>query len=136
MTNQYGRGKRIELGAKYHLQDEGYVVTVSAGSKGKLDVIAIKPGQIVFAQCKITGTIGPDEWDRVVELAGWVGAKPLLVEYDLKRGCQEIHRPDRQRPSRCGLVFTELLGPKVRGAVISKQPCRPWVSDEIAAAIA
>lgn len=114
----YGRGRTFEWLVRDHLAENGYSVIRAAGSKGnaKVDLIALKPGQILFVQCKSTaGALGPDEWDRLVEVSGWVSAVPILAA---KGGRGQ------------GVQYTRLLGPKRRGARI--QNVEPFVVDEIA----
>lgn len=135
MTNHYGRGAHVERLGGYHLDVDGYVTTRAAGSKGKIDQFALKPGQLLVVQYKISGRIDGAEWNRLHELAGWVGGVPLLGERDLKAGCQERHRSHQQRPELCGIRFWQLLGRYVPRTPMRLQPCRPWHSDEIAAAV-
>lgn len=118
---QYATGRRFEWKTRDDLVANGYVVMRAAGSKGdaKVDLIAIKPGQQLYIQCKGSGALPPAEWDRLVEVAGWVGAIPVLAA---KGGRGE------------GVQYTRLLGPKVRHA--RTQPCEPFLLDLLAAAVA
>lgn len=113
----YGTGRRFEWKVRDHLAENGFEVIRAAGSKGgsKIDLLALKPGQAVFVQCKSDGKIGPAEWDRLVEVAGWVGAVPVLAG---------------NGPRGRGVVYTRLLGPKVPRA--RTQPCEPFVLDVLA----
>jgi Holliday junction resolvase len=117
--NQYGTGRRFEWKVRDDLIANGYEVMRAAGSKGstKVDLIAVKPGQMLFIQCKNSGALPPAEWDRIVEVAGWVGAVPILAA-----------NGERGR----GVAYTRLLGPKRRGC--RTQPCEPFVLDELAVA--
>lgn len=119
--NHYATGTRFEHKVRDDLTENGYQVMRAAGSKGstKLDLIALKPGQLLFIQAKSNGTLPPGEWDRVVEVAGWVGAVPLLAA---------------NGPRGRGVVYTRLLGVKRRGCRI--QPCEVFLLDEIAEAVA
>jgi Holliday junction resolvase len=112
----YATGRRFEWKCRDDLFDNGYEVIRAAGSKGgsKVDLIALKPGQLLFVQCKATGTLPPGEWDRLVEVSGWVGAVPLLAA---------------NGPRGRGVVYTQLLGVKRRGC--RTQPCQPFRLDEI-----
>lgn len=118
-TDHYGTGRRFEWKTRDDLADNGYVVTRAAGSKGnsKIDLVAMKPGQLLFVQCKAGGSIPPAEWDRLVEVAGWVNAVPILAA---------------NGPRGRGVVYTRLLGAKRRGCRI--QPCEPFLLDEAAEA--
>lgn len=62
-----------------HLRSEGYDCIRSAGSKGKLDILAFKPGQILAIQCKINGILPPSERAEVLRLAGVLGAVPVVA---------------------------------------------------------
>jgi Holliday junction resolvase len=46
----YQVGRAFEHKTRDHLRSEGYEVTRAAGSKTKLDLIALKPGQLLFVQ--------------------------------------------------------------------------------------
>jgi Holliday junction resolvase len=120
-VSSYARGRKFEWDVRDDLAENGYSVIRAAGSKGnaKVDLIAIKPGQILFVQCKTTkGALGPDEWDRLVEVSAWVAAVPVLA---CKGGRGE------------GIQYTRLLGPKRRGA--RTQNVEPFVVDELAGAV-
>lgn len=119
----YETGTRFEHKVRDHLAANGYEVVRAAGSKGgsKLDLIALKPGQALFVQCKRNGTLGPDEWDRVYEVAGWVGAVPILAA---------------NGPLGRGVTYLHLLGAKRRNVPMRNQPCRVFHPDEIAANVA
>lgn len=113
----YEVGKRFEHKVRNALRTDGYEVTRAAGSKTKLDLIAMKPGQLLFVQCKITGTIAALEWDRLVELAGWVGALPILAV---------------NAPRGRGVALWRLTGPRVRGRPLAAQPAVRFWTDELA----
>jgi Holliday junction resolvase len=118
----YSRGRKFEWAVRDHLAENGYSVMRMAGSKGnaKVDLVAIKPGQQLYVQCKVSSAaLGPAEWNRLVEVAGWVGAVPILAS---KGGRGE------------GIQFGELTGPKIPRA--RTQPIRRFVVDEIAEAAA
>jgi len=52
MNKSYTKGRRIEYLAKKILENEGYQVFRSAGSKGPWDLIALKDHDIRFIQVK------------------------------------------------------------------------------------
>jgi len=62
-----------------HLELDGYEVIRSAGSKTKIDLVALKPGDILLVQCKRDGRIGPLERGALVDTASWVGALPIVA---------------------------------------------------------
>jgi hypothetical protein len=119
--SHYAQGTRFEHKVRDDLAANGYEVIRAAGSKGssKVDLIGLKPGQLLFIQCKRTGALGPDEWDRVHHVAGWVDAIPLLAA---------------NGPAGRGVTYIRLLAPKRRGVPLKNQPCSVFHLDEIAAA--
>jgi len=116
MTN-YAAGTRFEHRVRDHYTDNGYQVVRSAGSKTKIDLIALKPGQILLTQCKRNGVLPPAEWDALVDLAAVLpGVIPVLAYAG---------------PLGRGLYLSELLGPKIPRARV--QPCRPFTVDTLEA---
>lgn len=99
--NAYVSGATFERKVRTDLTSHGYEVMRAAGSKGstKADLVAIKPGQILLVQCKRDGQCIRAEWDRLVEVAGWVDAVPILAS---------------SGPKGRGVLYTHLLGPKRR----------------------
>jgi Holliday junction resolvase len=118
-VTQYDRGRRFEWRTRDLLRDDGYEVVRGAGSKG-IDLIAMKPGQLLLVGCKLTGVCAPAEWDRLVELAGWVDAIPILAvqQYEGPRG-------------RAVVELWRLTGRKVRGAPMGRQPAELFRTDEV-----
>jgi Holliday junction resolvase len=112
----YKQGRGFEWKVRNDLEENGYAVVRAAGSKGKtkIDLIALKPGQALFIQAKRDGTLPPGEWDRLVDVASWVGAIPILA----------VNGPHGR-----GVVYTLLLGRKRRGHRI--QPCEPFRLDAL-----
>ncbi|WP_412740859.1 hypothetical protein [Krasilnikovia sp. MM14-A1259] len=119
--NHYGTGRRFEWKTRDDLAANGYDVIRAAGSKGgtKIDLAGFKPGELVLVQCKTDGALPPAEWDRLVEVANWVKAVPLLA---------------MNGPRGRGVAYIELLGPKLRGKQLQNQLCRPFILDRLAAA--
>lgn len=115
----YAVGTRFEHKVRDDLAENGYEVLRAAGSKGgtKADLLGFKPGQLLLVQCKRSGVLPPDEWDRLVEVASWVGGVPLLA-------ANGVHGR--------GVLYTRLLGPKRRGK--RTQDVEPWAPDLIAGA--
>lgn len=112
----YAVGTRFERKVSGHLETNGYVMLRAAGSKGgtKADLLAFKPGQLLMVQCKLDGKLPAVEWDRLVEVAGWVSAVPLLAS---------------NGPRGRGVSYMKLLGPKRPRARI--QAVEPFQVDEI-----
>lgn len=79
MSN-YDRGVRLERAVRHSLESDGYEVIRSAGSKTKVDLIAIKAGELLLIQCKAgTGVVSPAERASLVSTASKVGACPIVV---------------------------------------------------------
>lgn len=85
MTSNYEKGRALEHRVRAHLREEGFEVLRTAGSKSKVDLVAIKAGQLLFVQCKRSGALPPAEWNALWDLAHQVGAVPVLAE-QLTRG--------------------------------------------------
>lgn len=115
--NHYATGRRFEWRVRDDLMANGYEVVRAAGSKGssKVDLFALKPGQLLLVQCKRTGALPAAEWDRLVEVAAWVGGVPILAAV-----------PKSGR----GIAYTRLLGPKRPRARI--QEVEPFLVDAVA----
>lgn len=102
MTN-YANGRAFEYRVMELLRDAGYTVVRSAGSKGAADLVAIKPGQVLFVQCKTSGQIGPSEWYLFYKSACEAGAV-AVVAHRPKRGAVSLMRvlgfkkPRERRP--------------------------------------
>lgn len=114
----YAVGTRFEHKVRDHLHENGYEVVRAAGSKGgtKADLIAFKPGQLLLIQCKRDGKLSAAEWDRLVEVAGWVGGVALLAA---------------NGPRGRGVHYQRLLGPKRPRARV--QASEVFLVDQIAA---
>lgn len=116
--SNYHRGRDLEHRVRTHLRNEGYEVLRTAGSKSKVDLVAIKPGQILFVQCKRSGALPPAEWNALWDLAQMVGAVPVLAE-QLARGRKywrltgRKDQPGRRQP------YTEIVLDELAEAVAS-----------------
>ena len=78
---RYQDGTRFEHVVRHYLEQEGYWCTRSAGSKTKIDLVAIKVGQILLVQCKRDGKCSPAERVAIVALAACLPsvAVPVLA---------------------------------------------------------
>lgn len=81
MATQYSRGVALERAVRAHLRDNGYDVVRSAGSKSPIDLVAIKPGQVVLIQCKLDGRTSPAEREGLLRIARAAGdvAAPIVA---------------------------------------------------------
>ena len=83
----YRRGADLERAAKHHLEDNGYYVIKSAGSKGVADLVAIKglqgiqASETLYVQCKTDGYLLPDERVRFRQAALKSGAVPVVARW-------------------------------------------------------
>jgi Holliday junction resolvase len=112
MTN-YDNGRRFEWAVRDHLARDGYDVFRSAGSKTKVDMTAVKTGQLLFVQCKRDGKISPAERVKLLQLAALIDcAVPVLAWKTV--GDSTVHLAELTGP-----------GPKDR---------RPFHTDQVAAA--
>jgi Holliday junction resolvase len=83
VATNYERGRELEYDAMAVLRANGYYAIRSAGSKGAVDVCAIKRGQVLFVQCKRQQkTFGSTEWNALCEAAAGSGALAILAERD------------------------------------------------------
>lgn len=116
----YASGTRFEHKTRDDLQANGYDVIRAAGSKGstKVDLAAFKPGQLLLIQCKANGALPASEWDRIVEVAGWVGAIPILAANGVRGR---------------GVTYIRLLGPKRPRLLMRNQAVEVFHLDQIAA---
>ena len=83
----YRRGADLERAAKHYLEDNGYYVIKSAGSKGIADLVAIKglqgiqASETLYVQCKTDGYLLPDERVRFRQAALKSGAVPVVARW-------------------------------------------------------
>lgn len=80
MATNYSRGRAFEYAVRDALKDAGFVCIRSAGSKGSIDLIAGRDGEILAVQCKKDGRIPPGERRRLRQDAVHFGATPVLAE--------------------------------------------------------
>jgi Holliday junction resolvase len=90
MTNKkYNAGRKFEYRTKYYLEDKGFFVVRSAGSKGEADLVAIRPyglcSEVLLVQCKYgLGHISNAEIIKLISVSDKVNAIPILVTNDDK----------------------------------------------------
>ena len=110
----YSNGADLERRVCTELTRDGYVCVRAAGSKGATDVVATKPGQVLFIQAKLSNPqISPSERAALVAAASRAGAVPLVVS-----------RVRHGRGYR--LVYRRLTG-------VGAKEWVAWTSDEVAA---
>lgn len=103
-----GDGYRFECKTRDALKSAGFVVVRSAASQGKIDIIGIKEGELLFVQCKYSEDLPvtslsccpPSERNEVLRLARMVNATPLLA-HPVKEGSRAVE-----------VAFKKITGPK------------------------
>jgi Holliday junction resolvase len=95
MTNHYRNGRQNEYLVRDHLISLGYETVRAAGSKGKADIVALRPGEVLLVQVKASNPqISPAERTALVSMAVAAGAQPIVA-----------HKPFRQP-----IVYRTLTG--------------------------
>jgi len=151
-STAYRRAAEFENRVKDDMEDAGYFVMRSAGSKGVADLVALDmllpAARPVMVQCKLdTGTMSVDAWNRFLDVAALCGAVPLLALEDPKplrnysfmeitgrrmpRSPTKPWRPWDLNPGRDALALDAIVG---RGGVpheeeIRRVLARPRISD-------
>jgi Holliday junction resolvase len=106
-------GRYFELATVTELRDNGYWVLRSPASKGPVDMVAIKPGQVLFVQCKKDGQLRPGGWNALIQVARQAGGLPIMAE----------------RPERGKIAYWELCA--MKDGLGGRQPMRPFHLDEV-----
>lgn len=73
------RGTAFERRVMSFLTEWGYWCVRSAGSHGEVDIVALKPDEVVLVQCKISGRCDPIEWNDLLALGWLLGAAPVVA---------------------------------------------------------
>lgn len=115
-STKYRLGRAVEYRVRDVLKEAGYFAMRSPASKTPIDVVAIKPGQVLLIQCKRSGALPPGEWNELYDLALSCGAIPVMAE----------------RPYPRTLNFWRLTARKDGSR--RRQPMEPFAIDEIEAA--
>ena len=79
-SKSYEIGAAFERRVKQHMEDEGWYVTKSAGSKSITDLMGVKKGETpIGIQCRIGGKITKREEKLLNTLGAKYGFIPLVV---------------------------------------------------------
>ena len=81
----YRKGRNFEYKVRDVYRSQGYFVLRSPRSMGPVDLVAIKKGEVLLIQCKISGYMPLQQKEELVQLAESIGAKPLLIGRDYNR---------------------------------------------------
>ena len=114
----YSDGRKLEYATLASLTLDGYWCVRAAGSKGKADVVALKPGlvnEILFVQCKTSGLMAPADREDLFELATVFDGIALCARW-VKEG----------RAART-VEFRELTGPGPK----DWQPWTAWLEEAL-----
>ncbi len=76
---RYANGRKLEYAAQEALEANGYWTIRAPGSKGAVDVVALKAGETLLVQCKLDGYMTPADRSRLWELARTLRAVPLVA---------------------------------------------------------
>jgi Holliday junction resolvase len=90
VVSSYSDGVRVEHAVIDHLRANGYDTVRAASSKGLADVVAVKPGQILFVNCKRTTPPGPAEREALLRVAAHLPtiALPIVALKPLRKPLQ------------------------------------------------
>jgi len=77
--SRYRSGYRLECRVRDLLRRKGYIVVRSAGSRGPVDLLAAKDGQILAIQVRKSGRLTPDEKAVLFKVAEHFRAVPLVA---------------------------------------------------------
>jgi len=94
-VSRYKRGADFERRVKLKLEAAGWLCIRSAGSKGKIDLVAFDAGVPAFIQCK-RARLAKAEWDAFVALARAHAAEPIFVHP--KKGWWVLDDHPEKRP--------------------------------------
>ena len=106
MTTNYRRGYAFEMLVVRDLKRHGYWTITSRGSKGKVDILGLKRGEVVLVQAKRDGQCPPAERSALLLLARQTGGRPIVA-----------NKPPR------GITYRELTGP-------GPKEHQPWTPDQ------
>lgn len=92
-------GRDTEHRMRDMLSKAGWVLMRSAGSRGAVDLAALKPGVVLFIQVKRSGVLGPAGWNALMDSAEKAGAIPVMAENPWP-GCWRLWRLTERKVSR------------------------------------
>lgn len=77
--SRYQVGGKFERRVRTYYERKGFFVVRSAGSHGPVDLVALKKGEVLLVQCKVNGQLSRADRGELVELAGRLGGRAVLV---------------------------------------------------------
>jgi len=90
MTTRYQQGYAFENRVKADIQRHGYYAVRSGGSKGIVDILAVREHspRILMVQCKRKGAISREEWNELLRSAELYGGHALMAYMPGARGIE------------------------------------------------
>ena len=85
-NKRYVKGRMFEYKVRDALKEKGYVVFRCASSR-PVDLIALRPNEVLLVECKTEKRIDVTQLDRQIELAKQAGAK-LIYAFKEKKGIE------------------------------------------------
>ena len=82
MVKRYVKGANFERQVKKDLESSGYFVIRSAGSKGKIDLVAFKSNDVRLIQCKTNGVISKSDRQILRDMSKDLKIKTYIYEKD------------------------------------------------------
>ena len=114
-VNTSRKGSAFENRTAQDLEAAGWpYVTRASNSKGIADVVAIRPDEVLFVECKTNGVLGVQQWNELYHRALQAGGTPVCA--------MPVDR--RRNPGHPGIRYMRLLAPK-NGALGVRQPWEP-----------
>lgn len=115
---RYRHGRQFEYRVRDYLKSLGYVALRSPGSKTPIDLVAIKPGVVLFIQCKRNGALLPKEWNDLFDLAASTASIPLLASTPSGRGSMRFQRLVGRKVQRYARQPLEPFDPAQAGTAV------------------
>ncbi len=81
MKTAYRKGRRAEYLLKKELEEAGWFVVRSAGSRGVVDLVALKDDQVLLIQVQMGSYISYEKRQQLKELASRVKGKVVVAVY-------------------------------------------------------
>jgi Holliday junction resolvase len=100
------RGIQRERAVRLHLEEQDYVVVRAAGSLGPVDLVAIKPGRVLFVEVKSTHrgpfhSFGPADRADILAYAERAGATAVLAWWPPRGRLVFIYEDDWPKVFAC-----------------------------------
>ena len=98
-NRNYNRGAALERKLVTDWRAQGRMAYRVAGSRGAADVVALRPGDNILAQCKTGGTnpfrgFGPTDRKRLSDEAAAAGCRAVLVWRGTSQRGYQIYEED------------------------------------------